>query len=97
MSIILLTNNSLLACTLHNTVVPALNGPSQVNIVSFAVSVDDAGKPYQLSVSCMHSTKDASQIREGPLNFRGQVGRADGYLRRKIYIFPQISSGPLLL
>ena len=33
----------------------------QVIIVSFAVSVDD-----QLSDSCLHSTMDASQIRDGP-------------------------------
>ena len=32
------------------------------------------GRLYQLSDSCLHSTKDASQIRDGPFNFLGWVG-----------------------
>ena len=31
------------------------------------------GRPYQLSDSCLHSTMDASQIRDGPFNFWGGV------------------------
>ena len=41
---------------------------SQVNMVAFVVGVDGAGL-YQLSDSCLHSTMDASQIRDGPFNF----------------------------
>ena len=41
------------------------------NIASFGVSVDGAG--YQMSGSCLHSMKDASQISNVPLNFLGLV------------------------
>ena len=51
------------------------------------------GRPNQLSDSCLHSTMDASQIKDGLFNFRGELGllvffshidveaRAHGYLR----------------
>ena len=65
MSIILLTNSSLLACTI-------------VNAVSF-------GARYQLSDLCFHSTMDASQIRDGPFYFWGQVVRLSTRLLYYIY------------
>ena len=54
------TSGSLLACTIVKlTLCPLLIAP---------------GRPYQLSDSSLQSTMDASQIRNGPFNFWGQVG-----------------------
>ena len=57
-SVLLFTSGSLLARTMGT--------------VSFAVNIDGAG--YQLSNSCLQSAIDASQIRDGPLNFWERVG-----------------------
>ena len=54
------TSGSLLACTIVKlTLCPLLIAP---------------GRQYQLSDSRLQSTMDASQIRNGPFHFWGQVG-----------------------
>ena len=65
------TSGSLLACTIVKlTLCPLLIAP---------------GRPYQLSDSSLQSTMDASQIRNGPFHFWGQVGLKNMCLRRAIY------------
>ena len=66
------TSGSVLACTIVKlTLCPLLIAP---------------GRQYQLSDSRLQSTMDASQIRNGPFHFWGQVGLKKyvltyGYLR----------------
>ena len=42
---------------------------AELTLCPFVVSVDGAG--YQLSDLCLHSTMDASQVRDGPFSFQG--------------------------
>ena len=62
-STILLTSGSLLACTVVKLTLCPLQGGHTA-----------PGRPYLLPDSCLHSTMDASQIRDGPFNFWGRVG-----------------------